>query len=264
MGNVVVTGAASGIGRAVAQACLARGDRVLGIDLDGVDLRCDVSDPAQVEAAARAAFDTLGSVDLVVHAAGVSVSGRALKATADDVRFVIDVNLLGTIYVAQSFAGRMAAQPGKSCLALVGSEHSLGVPHLFSAAYTASKHAVLGYADVLRRELPEHVQVTVLCPGLVATDLWRSPERRGPQHGGPQEVAPDAGALMTRGMPAAEVAERLLAGVEAGEFLVVTHGHARAFADERHRLISEAFDRQAPAVDDDRYALGRLVPSLAP
>ncbi|WP_017936468.1 SDR family NAD(P)-dependent oxidoreductase [Nocardioides sp. Iso805N] len=264
MSNVVVTGAASGIGLAVAEACIARGDRVIGIDLDGAELRCDVSDPAQVEAAAVAAVDMLGTVDLVVHAAGVSISGRALKATADDVRFVIDVNVLGTMYVAHSFAGRMAAQSGESCLALVGSEHSIGVPHLFSAAYTASKHAVLGYADVLRRELPEHVQVTVLCPGLVATDLWRSQERRGPLHGGPREVASDAGALMAQGMPADEVAERLLAGVAAGEFLVVTHGHARAFADERYRLIADAFDRQAPAVDDDRYALGRLVPPLAP
>lgn len=264
MSNVVVTGATRGIGRAVVDACEARGDHVLGIDLDGADLACDVSDPAQVEAAAAAAFDRLGSVHLVVHAAGVSVGGRAVTATADDVRFVIDVNVLGTIHVARSFGRRLAVQQAASHLAFVGSEHSLGVPHLYSAAYTASKHAVLGYADVLRRELPEQVGVTVLCPGLVATDLWRSNEHRSAAYGGPREVDEASGSVMAQGMAANEVADRLLTGIDAGEFLVVTHGHARAYADERYGLVADAFDRQAPDIGDDRYALGRLAPRLAP
>lgn len=264
MSKVVITGAAHGIGAATAAACTSRGHTVLGLDLEGADLSCDVSDADQVERAAEAAFATLGAVDLVVHAAGVSVSGRAVAASADDVRFVIDVNVLGTIHVARSFGRRLAAQDVRSRLVFLGSEHSLGVPHRYSAAYTASKHAVLGYADALRRELPAQVGVTVVCPGLVETDLWRSDERRGAAYGGPQTVTADQGAVMAHGMPAAQVAERLLAGVDAGEFLVVTHGHARAYADARAATITDAFDRQAPDAKDDRYALGRLIPHLAP
>ncbi|GAB2869535.1 hypothetical protein GCM10027026_19900 [Myroides odoratimimus subsp. xuanwuensis] len=260
---MVVTGATRGIGAAVAAACAERGDRVVGIDLDGADLACDVADPDQVEAAARAAYDALGGIDLVVHAAGVSVGGRAVTQSAIDARFVVDVNLLGTVHVAQSFGRRLVAQESPSRLVLVGSEHSLGVPHLYSAVYTATKHAVLGYADVLRRELPDHVGVTVLCPGLVATDLWRSDERRSASYGGPREAGPDSGAVMAQGMPAADVADRLLAGIDAEEFLVVTHGHAVRFAEERWATVRDAFGRQAPDADD-RYALGRLVPRMAP
>jgi hypothetical protein len=65
-------------------------------------------------------------------------------------------------------------------------------------------------------------------------------------------------------MSADEVASRLLAGIDADEFLIVTHGHARHYADERYVEVSSAFDRQAPDAEDDRYALGRLVPQLAP
>lgn len=175
----------------------------------------------------------------------------------------MDVNLLGSIHAAQSFGRRLVAQETPSRLVLVGSEHSLGVPHLYSAVYTATKHAVLGYADVLRRELPSHVGLTVLCPGLVATDLWRSEGRRGSAYGGPREVGESAGAVMAQGMSAGAVAERLLAGVEMGEFLVVTHGHAVGFAEERWDMVRKAFARQAPD-RDDRYALGRLVPRMAP
>lgn len=264
MTNVVITGASNGIGRAVAEACAARGDTIVGIDLDGSDLACDVSDPTQVEGATASAFEMLGSVDLVVHAAGVSVSGRAASATPDDARFVVDVNLLGSMYVAQSFGRRLVAQSSPSRIVFVGSEHSLGVPHLYSAMYTATKHAVLGYADVLRRELPGHVRVSVLCPGLVATELWRSEERRPAAYGGPSDVDPASGRLVSQGMPADEVAGRLLNGIEADEFLIVTHAHARRYADERYSMVSGAFERQAPELEDDRYALGRLVPRLAP
>lgn len=264
MANVVITGATHGIGRAVAEACIARGDRVLGIDLAGSDIACDISDPTQVEFATAAAFDELGSVDVVVHAAGVSVSGRAVSATPDDARFVVDVNLLGSMYVAQSFGRRLIAQSSPSRIVFVGSEHSLGVPHLYSAMYTATKHAVLGYADVLRRELPDQVRVSVLCPGLVATDLWRSEARRPEAYGGPRNVDPSSGTLVAQGMAAEEVASRLLAGIAADEFLIVTHDHARRYADERYAAVAGAFERQAPDAGDDRYALGRLVPRLAP
>jgi NAD(P)-dependent dehydrogenase (short-subunit alcohol dehydrogenase family) len=275
--RVVVTGAANGIGRGVAEAAAQRGDQLFLVDLDGEAVAavaeeigaagwaaCDVSDPDAVDAAAERAWATMDGVDLVVHAAGVSVAGPVLGASPADLRFVTDVNVLGTYFVVQSFARRLVAQESPSRLVLVGSEHSLGVPHLYSAAYTASKHAILGYADVLRRELPEHVRVSVLCPGLVATELWRSPERRGAAYGGPQEVPASGGAMMASGMPVSEIAEAVFRGIDEDEFLIVTHGHARRHARERFREVDSAFDRQAPDEGDDRYDIGRLVPQMAP
>ena len=275
--RVVVTGAASGIGRGIAEAAVQRGDRVVLVDLDGAaaaavaedsgaveSLACDVTDPEAVGTAVDRTWTALGGLDLVVHAAGVSVGGPVLDATPADLRFVTDVNVLGTFYVAQAFARRLVDQPSPSRIVLVGSEHSLGVPHLYSAAYTASKHAVLGYADVLRRELPEHVGVSVLCPGLVATDLWRSDERRGAAYGGPRQVRASMGRVMESGMPVSEIAAAVLRGVDEDEFLIVTHGHARRHARERFEQIDAAFDRQAPDEADDRYDIRRIVPRMAP
>lgn len=274
--NVIVTGAASGIGRGIATAAVERGDRVFLLDIDGDGVStvaagigaagsagCDVSDPELVESTIASAFDALGEVDLVVHAAGVSVGGPVLAATPADLRFVTDVNVLGTMYVAGSAGRRLVRQDHPSRMVFVGSEHSLGVPHVLSAAYTASKHAVLGYADVLRRELPDHVGVSVLCPGLVDTDLWRSDERRGSTYGGPREVRPAMASVMKAGMSTTEIAERLFVGVDAGEFLIPTHGFSRNYAAERAREVDEAFDRLAPDATDDQYDLGRIVPQMA-
>jgi NAD(P)-dependent dehydrogenase (short-subunit alcohol dehydrogenase family) len=264
--RVVVTGSASGIGKAVAAACAQRGDAVFVIDIQpeaaeaaAADIGavgwtvCDVAVPEDVERAAAAANDALGGLDLVVHAAGVGGSGPVLKTSATEARWVINVNLLGTIYVATCFGTLMAAQAAPSRLVLVGSEHSLGVPHLYGAVYTASKHGVLGYADVLRRELPSHVGVSVICPGLVATELWRSSEHRTSEFGGSAPARPAAAATMAAGMPSPELAEAVLRGVAAVEFLIVTHGHSRRYAQERWETIDAAFERQAPDITDDRY-----------
>jgi NAD(P)-dependent dehydrogenase (short-subunit alcohol dehydrogenase family) len=222
-----------------------------------------VSVADDVERVAQESVAALGGVDLVFHAAGVSAGAPALQATVADQRWVIDVNVLGTIFVAGSFGRIMAAQTTPSWLVLTGSEHSLGVPHLNAAAYTASKHAVLGYADVLRHELPAHVGVSVLCPGLVATGLWRATEHRTQAYGGSAPARAASAAMMAQGMPVAEVAQALLRGVAAQEFLIVTHGHARRYARDRWETIDAAFERQAPGIDDDTYEVGAVIKRLS-
>jgi NAD(P)-dependent dehydrogenase (short-subunit alcohol dehydrogenase family) len=224
--------------------------------------RCDVADANSVETSAGEALSALGGIDLVVHAAGVSAGALAIEASAENQRWVIDVNLHGTIHVGGSFGRILVSQESSSRIVFTGSEHSLGVPHVGSAVYTASKHGVLGYADVLRRELPAHVAVSVLCPGLVGTDLWRSATRRGEAYGGPETAPQGAESVMAAGMPVEQVAEAVLRGVDAGEFLIVTHGHARRYARERFDHINGAFDRQAPDEHDDRYEVSRVFSDL--
>jgi NAD(P)-dependent dehydrogenase (short-subunit alcohol dehydrogenase family) len=272
--TVVITGAAHGIGRAVAEACAARGDALHLLDLDAERLEqvatalgaagsavLDVADPDAVEAAAHTAQQTHGRLDLVVHAAGVSAGGLALRTSAADHRWVLEVNLLGSIAVATSFARLLVAQPTGGQLVLTGSEHSLGVPHLRAASYTASKHGVLGFADVLRRELPDTVGVSVLCPGLVATDLWEAGTRRPNRYGGPVAPGPAGSSVMDAGMPAAEVAAAVLAGAERRDFLILTHGHVGAYAEARFRDVEAAVAAQVPD-RDDRYEVTAVIERL--
>lgn len=271
--GVVVTGGASGIGRATAEACIARGDRVVLFDLDGATtaavsaeigavggFACDVADPDAVAAAASLSQELLGTIHLVVHAAGVVGPPKsAVRSAIADQRWVIDVNVIGTMAVGGSFGSLLVDQDVAGHLVFFGSEHSLGVPHLGIAAYTASKHAVLGYADVLRRELPEHVGVSVVCPGIVATTLWRSSERRQQAYGGAKQAPTNGGDLMERGMAPEHVAQAILRGVAADEFLIVTHGHVLALAEERGDIVRDAFARQMPDGDDGRYEIARMI-----
>ena len=247
--NTVVIGGANGIGRAVAQACEARGDQVLVADIEeSADiLACDVTSSESVLQLAQTAVARFGSVDFVFHAAGVLASGRTSLATSlDTQRWVIEVNLMGTINVLTAFAPILIAQSTPSAMVVTGSEHSVGVPHTNSAAYTASKHAVLGYADVVRRELPDHVKLSVLCPGIVSTSLWRSSERRQDTFGGARPAREGSGAVMELGISPDEVAQSVLRGVDAGEFLIMTHDHLVTYARERYELVADAIKRQVP------------------
>jgi len=221
-------------------------------------MRCDVADPDSVAEAAEAAMAHLGDVSFVMHAAGVVLSGdTSLGTPLQHQRWVFDVNVMGTIHVLATFVPRLVAQSLTSTIVVTGSENSLGTPHIRAAAYTASKQAVLGYADVVRRELPEHVRLKVLCPGIVATDLWRSSERRQGAYGGAAPAQVGAGAGMALGMPPEDVAAAVMRGLELDDFLIMSHDHVRELARERYELIIGAVDRQVPDLGG-RYALSRI------
>lgn len=130
---------------------------------------------------------------------------------------------------------------------VTGSEHSVGVPFIGNGFYTMSKHAVLGLADVLRRELPQHLGASVVIPGLAATDFWKSGAQRPDDFGGPLPVAESAARIMSRGMEPHEVATLALDGVAAERFLIATHHHVRVYADDRAAEIAAAFDALGPA-----------------
>jgi NAD(P)-dependent dehydrogenase (short-subunit alcohol dehydrogenase family) len=262
--RAVVTGAGSGIGRSVAGHLLDRGGTVVFADIDesraeaaaagrdrAVVASCDVAEPSDVERLAEEAVRALGTVDLVAHCAGVGTGTPLIGGDVREARWVFDVNLAGTYHVAGVFGTMMAAQPETSRILLVGSEHSLGYVHPGMAAYTASKHGVLGLAEVLRVELPDHVGVSVLCPGLVATDLWRGTEVRPDRYGGTAPGDEFTKEVLAEGMDVDEVARRTLAGVEADEFIVVTHAHAREYAEARWDEVDAAFARQAPPSEAD-------------
>ena len=278
--RAVVTGAGSGIGKAIALALASRRCDVLVADIDAdraaavasapsrdggrlLAAACDVADRASVEALADRAWRELGGVDLLVNNAGVLGGGPLLDAKESDLRWVFEVNVLGVWNGCAVFGRRFLDAGDPAWILNTGSEHSFGFVHPAAGFYTASKHAVLGLSDVLRRELGGRVGVSVLCPGIVRTDIWESTERRHARFGGPEAGAPVAQALMAEGMDPDEVARRAIAGVERGEFLIPTHSHARRYAEERWHEIAGAFDRQAPhRPGDERYDVMRMIEAL--
>ncbi|MGI9616311.1 MAG: SDR family NAD(P)-dependent oxidoreductase [Acidimicrobiales bacterium] len=261
---VVVTGAANGIGAALASASLGRGAaHVVLIDVAGDEVEaaaaalsegggsvsaevCDVSDADAVFALAAEVIAEHGLPGLVCANAGVGPDvGPLLDATIDDVRWVFGVNVVGVLATLQAFGRPMAAADTEGWLLATASEHGLGVPHLGNGVYTSSKHAVIGMCDVIRRELPAGLGMSVLCPGLTISDFWRSAAKRPESHGGPGAANDLGRAVLAQGMAPELVAERALDGVDRGDFLIPTHYNTKDYADARAAEVVAAFDRLA-------------------
>jgi len=267
---VVVTGGGSGIGAFLAREAAGRGAAavaVLDIDIDSANAvaddlagtcasrswQCNVSDHVQLDAVAAAVIDAFGVPALVCANAGVAAPfGLLLDTELAIAEWVFGVNTIGCFNTLQSFGRPMAAGDAAGWLLVTASEHSLGVPHIGGGLYTASKHAVLGLCDVLRRELPAHLGITVLCPGVTDTHLWASETRRPESFGGPGEAQTATAPIFAAGMDPATVARRALDGIEAGSFLVPTHYNTKDYADERLEEVQAAFEALA-SIDTRRF-----------
>lgn len=193
--NVLVTGAAMGMGRLFAERAIAEeASAVVLWDLDEsalnetltelADGACDVSgyivdvsDAAAVADAAAAVLEELGRIDVLVNNAGV-VRGNHYFWETDlerDTKFTIDVNTLAPMYVAHAFLPAMIAAPG-DCRILNLASAAGFTPNPRMAVYAASKWAVIGWSDSVRLELKQaghdHVKVTTVCPYYVGTGMF--------------------------------------------------------------------------------------------
>jgi len=277
---VAVTGAASGIGAALAISAAGRGARavaVIDIDAEGAEqtarrlrdlgvhgaaFECDVADVAWVEQVAAEVVDVIGVPGLLCANAGVNTPpARLLDGDVDDLRWALSVNVVGTWATITSFGRRMTESADPGWFLLTASEHAVGVPFAGNGFYTASKHAVLGLGDVLRRELPARVGVSVVVPGLVATGLWRSGSLRPEALGGPVAGNEMSRRVIAAGMDPVVVAERALDGVAAERFLIATHPHVRAFAEQRTADGIEAFDALGPG-DDRSFDVPTIIAAI--
>ena len=187
----VVTGAASGIGRALALAFAREGVRVVLADLDeapmaevaqtiksgngqAVAVAADVSDLDQVQALAEKSWQAFGAVHILCNNAGVAVSGGLEEATLKDWQWVIGVNLWGVIHGLLAFVPRMIAQRegghivNTASMAGLIATQGLGV-------YNTTKYAVVGLSETLAKDLrPYGIGVSVLCPMGVETRILDS------------------------------------------------------------------------------------------
>ena len=179
-----VTGAATGIGRAIAAALARQGARVAIGDINlaaaedaasaigggAVAVEVDVRRRASVEAAFARVLERLGGCDLLVANAGVSTMQAALEITDEEWDFNFDVNTRG-VFLANQIVARHFVATGKGCIVNTASlAAKVGAPLL--AHYSASKFAVLGWTQALARELaPKGIRVNAVCPGFVATGM---------------------------------------------------------------------------------------------
>jgi NAD(P)-dependent dehydrogenase (short-subunit alcohol dehydrogenase family) len=193
----VITGAASGIGRAISERCVREGIKVVLADIEEANLakaetqlkaqggtvlgvRTDVSKRNDVELLASQAFKAFGQVHLLFNNAGVGAGGAAWEATWNDWEWVIGVNLWGVIYGVKVFTPLMLAQNTECHIINTSSAAGLTVGS-GSAPYAATKHAVVALSESLYLSLQQRnspVKVSVLCPALVNTNIINAERNR--------------------------------------------------------------------------------------
>jgi NAD(P)-dependent dehydrogenase (short-subunit alcohol dehydrogenase family) len=241
----LITGAASGIGRATALAAGDRGAILFLTDRDGDGLAetaervrraggmvawlraADVADHDAVAALADEVHaEHGGSLDVVMNVAGVSVWGPIERLEHHHWRTMVDVNLMGPIHVLESFVPAMVAAGRGGHLVNVSSAAGLfGLP--WHAAYSASKFGLRGVSEVLRFDLRRHgIGVSLVCPGGVATPIVNSTEIVGVDR-----TAPAAAALAQRferhAVTPEHVAAQIVRGIERNRYMVFTSADIR-------------------------------------
>jgi len=252
----VVTGAASGIGSALADAFGAEGMRLVLADIEadalartaeklvaaGAEVEAvttDVTRPESVQALANATRARFGTAHVVCNNAGVAPIAPILETSLADWRWVLDVNVLGVVHGIQAF-GPMLIEQGEGHIVNTASSGGLiTVPNF--GAYVASKHAVVGLSETLFQEFAgSGVGVSVLCPGLVATRIFES-ERNRPNDSGPSdygEVGSQArGLIDTIGVPPSEIAAAVVAGIRENRLHLLPSPEVRPVLEDRFRRI---------------------------
>jgi NAD(P)-dependent dehydrogenase (short-subunit alcohol dehydrogenase family) len=246
----VITGAASGIGRGIAERCVRKGMKVVLADIDEAGLakaetelrtaggsvlavRTDVSKRGDVELLARQAIDAFGQVHLLFNNAGVAAGGAPWEATWNDWEWVIGVNLWGVIHGVKVFTPLMLAQNTECHIVNTSSAAGL-IAGGGSAPYAVTKHAVVALSESLYLTLQQRnslVKVSVLCPGLVRTNIVDA-ERNRPAELRNEPVAPtpemQAGlaafkAAVEASMPPLHVAGVVFDALEKERFYIFTH-----------------------------------------
>jgi len=261
--TAVVTGGASGIGRALSLLFAREGAHVVVADLDeagmaetvagvsragrrGLAVKTDVSRLADVEALAERAFGEFGAVHVVCNNAGVALWGGLESVTHKDWEWAMGVNLWGVIHGVEAFVPRMVAgkQPGHvvntaSMAGLIASQ-GLGI-------YNTTKYAVVGLSETLQKDLRGYdIGVSVLCPMGVHTQIRQSDRNR------PVALRNEAGErdgraveLIGRYLPPEHVAERVLRAIYANRLYVITH-------EEGLTPLKRRFERMAQAIEENK------------
>jgi NAD(P)-dependent dehydrogenase (short-subunit alcohol dehydrogenase family) len=255
----VVTGAASGLGRAMCERFAAEGMHVLASDVDTAGVRevaghgvvADVSRSEDVERLAQEAYARFGAVHVLCNNAGVVKSARTWDLTLDDWNWVLGVDLWGVIHGIRAFVPRMLAQGGPAHVVNTASMTGL-LPMPRLAAYSAAKSAVVALSESLQHDLDAEgadIGVSVFCPGFIATRITDSARNR------PASLPATAQASGRRtvagveaSMTAEEAAAQVVDAVRTRRFWILTHDDYREVIRERAAGIGTSARPAVPPV----------------
>jgi NAD(P)-dependent dehydrogenase (short-subunit alcohol dehydrogenase family) len=228
--TAIVTGGGHGIGRAFAEALAARGARVVVADVHaeraakiadrvgGISVVCDVGSPEQIEQLVARAVDAFGPVAVAVSNAGIADRGPDLASTPEQVRQIVDVNLLSHVWMAQAVIPAMV-EAGEGALIQTISSASL-ITGPSGMGYTLTKHGALGFAEWMALNYAHlGIRVVALCPNAVNTGMLGRDEDAGALDG----ERPEWHAALGEIVEPETCAAMSLAAMDAGEFLVLPH-----------------------------------------
>lgn len=262
----VITGAASGIGRAIAGRCAREGMRVVLADVEasalaqtqaelratGADVLAvltDVSKAGDVSKLAQTTLDAYGAVHLLCNNAGVGAGSTAWESTISDWQWVIGVNLWGVLHGIRTFLPIMLDQGVEGHIVNTASVAGL-VSYTHDAAYHATKHAVVALSEKLYYDLAlrgAQVGISVLCPGMVNTRIIDGARNRPPELQNPRaaiQVTPEMAAAyeaqrkaIEDGMSPDQVADCTFQAIEDGRFYILTHPELTPLIEARMRAI---------------------------
>ncbi|MFF5635938.1 SDR family NAD(P)-dependent oxidoreductase [Streptomyces sp. NPDC012825] len=243
--RVLITGGASGLGRALVERYAAAGDRVLAADRDRPGeplpgavsfLRLDVRLHDDRQRALRWCESHWGGLDVLVNNAGVAAAGRVEDLRNDDWDWILDINLKGVAQGCRTFVPLFKQQGGGHIVNIASSAGLLNMPG--ATSYNASKAAVISLSETIRQELaPFGIRATVACPGPFRTGL------RAELHSPDPELAEIADREVRQSLHTAEqVAGRIAHAVDKGHFLVLTRP-----TDRRALCLKRLFPRVADA-----------------
>jgi NAD(P)-dependent dehydrogenase (short-subunit alcohol dehydrogenase family) len=262
--TAVITGAASGIGLALAHRFGAEGMRLVLADIEpaaleeaaaalrsgGLDVAtvvCDVSKGEQVDALGQAALDAFGAVHLVCNNAGVGGGGQTHDLTTADWEWVLGVNLWGVIHGMRVFLPMLLAQDEGHIVNTASLAGLIAAP--FMGPYNASKFAVVAISETTRNELSmvgSAVGISVLCPAWVKTRIHESARNRPAElknadlPGEQDRQSAMTGiieGLIENGLAPDDVADQVAAAVLADDFYILTHPASAEMVKARMEAI---------------------------
>ena len=267
-----ITGGASGMGLAMARSFAAAGMKVVITDieqsaLDAVRtefessnaefmaLRLDVTDRAAFAEAADAAEARFGNVHVVCNNAGVALGGPIDQMGYNDWDWVTSVNYNGVVNGIVTFIDRIKAHgEGGHFVNTASLAGHIPVPGL--SIYTATKYAVVGISETMRADLlPHNIGVSVLCPGVVNTNIFDSSRNRPDEYAGtdasmalvaadqpPEQQAARLAELRATALDPAVVGDFVLHAIREDEFYIFTHPETEAMVEARKAEIADAFE----------------------
>lgn len=254
--TVWITGASSGIGKALAFVCANRGARVilssrnikalaqvktsLPATEQHIVVPLDLSEPEQIQAVVVEAMNTIGQVDVLINNGGIGQRGFACETNLNVQRKVMEVNYFGAVAMTQAILPYMKKQGG-GVIATVASVAGL-VGGKSMAGYSASKHAIIGYMDCLRaEETVNGIKVLNICPGFVQTQISVNAYR------GDGTKFEEMASSIANGIPVDSCAKQIVKAIEKDKAQVIIGKGISFWAPAIYKFFPSIFRRLAAA-----------------